>query len=59
MNEAIQYRNAALKGIELRTNKDGTDRFRIRIRKKGQEEVSRTYRTETLARKISIESKTK
>lgn len=51
MNETIQYRNAALRGIEIRTNKDGADRFRIRIRKKGQEEVSRTYRTETLARK--------
>lgn len=41
------YRN----GIEVRPNKDGIDRFRVRIRKKGQKEISHTYRTETLAKK--------
>lgn len=38
-------------GIEVRPNKDGINRFRVRIRKKGQKEISETYRTETLARK--------
>lgn len=49
--QLLGYSNEALKGIEVRINKDGVNRFRIRIRKKGHEEVSRTYRTETLARK--------
>lgn len=45
------YSKKAIRGIEIRTKKGGGDRYRVRIRKRGHEEVSRTYRTETLARK--------
>lgn len=45
------YQNKNLKGIEIIPNKQGIDRFRVRIRKKGHKEFSKTYRTKTLAQK--------
>lgn len=54
MEEEVQhpsYQNKNLKGIEITRNKQGVDRFRVRIRKKGHKEFSKTYRTKTLAQK--------
>ena len=45
------YRDKTLKGIEIRTNKQGIKRYRVRIRKKNQSEISQTYRTAALAQK--------
>ncbi len=51
VSEPAKHPNKVFKGIERRSMKDGTDRFRIRIRKKGFKEFSGTYRTATLALK--------
>ncbi len=49
--QSLNEREPSMRGIEIRENKYGVERFRIRIRKKGKKHVSKTYRTATLAKK--------
>lgn len=51
MEKEIPKQSRYINGIEVRPTKDGVDRFRIRIRRKGQKHTGGTYRTETIAKK--------
>lgn len=49
MTKSVPSMNKVFRGVEKRSMKDGTDRFRVRIRRKGHEEISCTYRTAAIA----------